>query len=144
MISKCISTYKSFFSDKKAIKLTLAALLLLGLSLIVNFYAGSYASIRQSNPVTDIILSNIRAYDVDSLFIYGTFIAFLTLFIYCLKKPFQIPYIVKSIALFIIVRCAFIVLTHVGAYPTVADINIHMPLYQLFSLFSFSGDLFFS
>ena len=143
-MAKFIDNYKSFFNDRKAISLTFAALFLLAISLIANLYAGRYASLRESNAVTDIILSNIRAFDVDSIFVYGTFIAFLGLLIYLIRKPFQIPYVIKSIALFVVVRSIFIMLTHIGPYPVIADLNPNMPLMYLFSHFSFTGDLFFS
>ena len=108
-----VSLYKAFFADKKIVALTFFAFLLLILSVIINFYAGSYASIHQSNYVTDIILSNTKALDVDMLFVYATFVSFAAMILYCLKNPFQLPYIVKSIALFVLIRCLFIVLTHI-------------------------------
>ena len=108
-----VSLYKIFFADKKIVGLTIFALLLLIVSVVVNFYAGSYASVHQSNYVTDIILSNTKAFDVDMLFVYATFVSFAVMIFYCLKNPFQLPYIVKSIALFVLVRCVFIILTHI-------------------------------
>lgn len=126
------------------IKLIIVAIFMLFLSLVINFYAWSYASISQSNAVTDIILSNIRTYNVDGIFLYGTFTLFLILLIYCLKKPLQIPFIIKSIALFIVVRSSFIILTHIWPFPTAISIDKSLTLFDLFNHFSFSGDLFFS
>ncbi len=139
-----ILMYKKFFADKSALRLAFFALLMLSLSLIINFYAGNYASIRQSNYVTDIILSNTRAFDVDVLFIYSTMLLLFGVLIYCLKNPFQMPYIVKSIALFVIIRCMFIVLTHIWPYPIVAPVDTTVIFFSIFSHFSFTGDLFFS
>ncbi len=139
-----IATYKRFFSDKRALRLTGFALLLLALSLIINYYAWTYASIKESNSVTDIILSNIRAFDVDALFVYATFLSLLGIVIYCIKKPFQIPYIVKSIALFVVIRSVFVTLTHVGPFPTSLPIDKTLTFFTIFSHFSFTWDLFFS
>ena len=69
-----IVMYKSFFADKKAVWLAVVAIILFAAGVFINFYAGRYANISQSNSVTDIILSNIRAFDVDMLFVYATFV----------------------------------------------------------------------
>ncbi|HEY4477149.1 MAG TPA: phosphatase PAP2-related protein [Candidatus Paceibacterota bacterium] len=109
------------------------------MSLIFNFYAGSYATDSASNPVTDIVLNNIRTYDVDGIFIYGTmlFLGFLVLL--SLLEPQRIPFIIKSIALFIAIRAVFVSLTHIGPFPTQLAINS-----SFLDKFSFGGDLFFS
>ncbi|MEI8008107.1 MAG: hypothetical protein WCI00_01305 [bacterium] len=36
---------------------------------------------------------------------------------WCIRYPEQIPYILKSIALFIAIRAVFVTLTHLGPYP---------------------------
>ena len=41
-------------------------------SLVVNSYAVEYATDSISNPVTDIVLSNTRVYDVDGILVYGS------------------------------------------------------------------------
>ena len=131
---------KNCFSDKKYIFSFIFAWALLILCLIVNFYAGTYATLRESNPVTDIILSNIRIYDVDGLFIYGPMVFWIFATLYAFINPRNVPFIVKSIALFIIIRSVFISVTHIGPFPDSA--SIFPPGYV--SRFSFGGDLFFS
>lgn len=143
-MSQCITMYKKFFTDKKILKHTFIAFAMLFLSMIINFYAWRYASISQSNSVTDLILSNIPTYNVDYIFVYGTFLAFLWLLLYCIKNPFQLPYIVKVSALFISIRCVFIILTHIWPDPTMVDIGSATTLFSIFGHFSFSWDLFFS
>lgn len=64
--------YKLYLKDKRFLLSAALSILLLGASLVVNFYAGTYATEIASNPVSDIILSNIRTYDVDGIFIFGT------------------------------------------------------------------------
>ena len=109
-------------------------------SLFINFYAGIYATEKASNPVTDIILSNTRTYDLDTLFVYATW-AFVAFILYvCLKKPWKAPFILKSIALFVLIRAVFITLTHIGPYPTQIAINPQ----SFLNYFIFGGDLFFS
>jgi len=130
----------SYFSDKKYLAAFVGGFALLAISIFVNFYAGTYATEKASNPVTDIILSNIRVYDVDEIFIYGPvvlwcFVALLGL--YDLRKG---PFILKSIALFVIIRSVFISLTHIGPFPT----HIALDPTSMINDFSFGGDLFFS
>ncbi|HBB03314.1 TPA: hypothetical protein DCZ39_00145 [Patescibacteria group bacterium] len=90
---------------------------MLAISLFGNFYAGMYANEKGSFPVTDIVLSNTRAYDVDLLFVGGIFAFFLFILVWCLRYPVQMPYILKSLALFIAIRAVFVTLTHIGLYP---------------------------
>jgi hypothetical protein len=110
------------------------------LSLYINFRAGNYATESASLPVTDIILSNIRAYDVDGFFVYGPMILFTFIFILSIYNPKKIPFTVKSIALFTVIRSLFISLTHLGPFPT----QTAAESVNLISKFTFGGDLFFS
>jgi len=110
------------------------------LSIIVNFYAGLYASIDASNPVSDVILSNIRVYDVDEFFVYGSFIFVFLVAAACSMYPQRLPFVLKSVSLFIIIRAIFINLTHIAPFPTHVAID---PL-SFINKFTFSGDLFFS
>ena len=59
------------FSHRRFLELFLVGVFLLSSSLIINFYAGNYATEKASSPVTDIILSNTRVYDFDWVFVYG-------------------------------------------------------------------------
>ena len=132
--------YKLFFSSRELVQSSLIAFLLLAWSLFGNFYAGSYANEQGINPVTDIILSNTRAYDVDMLFIGGILTFFLFILVWCLRYPAQMPYILKSIALFIAIRSVFVTLTHLGPYPdSILILNT-----GIMGKINFWADLFFS
>ena len=114
-------------------------MVLIGASLVVNYYAGQYATLKESGPVTDLILSNIRVYDVDGIFVYGSIALWIFVGLLCLLKPNRIPFLLKSIALFILIRSIFVILTHVGPFPT------QMPVESdVLAKFTFGGDLFFS
>jgi len=133
-------TYQSFFSSKELIQSSLIAFLLLAGSLFWNFYAGSYANEQGINPVTDIILSNTKAQDVDMLFIGWIVAFFLFVLVWCLRYPSQMPYILKSIALFIAIRAVFVTLTHLGPYPdSILILNT-----GIMGKINFWADLFFS
>lgn len=130
---------RAYLNHKKFLASCLAALALLGLSLVINFYAGTYAQESASNSVTDMILSNIPVYDLDWIFTYGALIFYIFVGVLCLANPKWIPYVVKSLALFVIIRSVFISLTHIGPFPTQIAVES-----QLFDKLTFGADLFFS
>jgi hypothetical protein len=132
--------WKDLLKNKEFIKILLISLSFLILSLYINFIAGTYATERASLPVTDIILSNIRVFDVDLFFIWGPILLFTIIFIICLYHPKKIPFIVKNIALFTIIRSIFISLTHLGPFPVQAISESK----NFIDKFTFGGDLFFS
>jgi len=135
-----INTYFSHFSNKDYIKSFVFAIILLVVSLVVSFYASLYATKMASSSVTDIVLSNIRVYDVDIFFVYGPWVWWVTLSLLTMLRPHRIPFMVKNIALFLLVRSFFITLTHIGPFPTAILIE---PT-KLSTLFTSTGDLFFS
>ncbi|MEK7635371.1 MAG: phosphatase PAP2-related protein [Patescibacteria group bacterium] len=131
--------YKSHFTNKEFLMSLLFSFFIFGLALVANFYAGTYATKIASNSVTDIILSNIRAYDLDGVFVYGSFVFFIFGLFLCIIKPRQTPFIIKSVALFIVIRAIFITLTHIGPFPSQITINS-----DILSKLTFGADLFFS
>lgn len=122
------------------VKSFIISILFLLISLYINFIAGNYATESASLPVTDIILSNIRRFDVDGFFIYGPILLFTIISVMCIYNPKKIPFILKNIALFTVIRSLFISLTHLGPFPMQAAIEST----NLISKFTFGGDLFFS
>jgi len=128
------------FQDKKFLSSYVLSILFLIFSLFINYYAGTYATNRESNPVTDIILSNTRAYDVDGIFIYGTIIFWVVVAILLFQNARFVPFTLKSVSLFILIRSAFITMTHIGQFPERTTIASNFILNKI----SFGGDLFFS
>lgn len=116
------------------------ALVVFLMSTFVNYFAGTYATEQASNSVTDIILSNTPVFDVDGIFIYGSFVLFIFIVALLLIHPKRIPFTLYSLALFILVRSIFISLTHLGPFPsqTILDLG------SVANKFIFGGDLFFS
>ena len=139
-MDKKINKYKEEILNKDFILSSASALLLLIISLIINYYAGSFATHNVSNSVTDIILDNIKTRDVEMVFIYGTLAFWIGTITILLIKPKRIPFVLKSIALFIFIRSASISLTHIA--PFAEQINI--PDNRIIHYFTFGGDLFFS
>ncbi len=132
--------YRAYFCNKQFLLTFGLALIMLGGSLWVNFYAGTYATERASSPVTDLILNNTPVFDLDGIFIYGAVVFWCFVSILLLYQPQYIPFTLKSIALFIIIRSLFISLTHIGPFPD----QTALPPDNLLEDITFGGDLFFS
>ncbi len=133
-------SYLSHFSDRRFVLSFLLSFGFLVASLFISFYASMYAAEKASNPVTDIILSNIRVYDVDWPFIYGILIFWIFSGLLLLNEPRRLPFALKSIALFVIIRSVFITLTHIAVFPT----HEMIPTTGFMSYFITADDLFFS
>jgi hypothetical protein len=135
-----VEKWKSIFRDKKFVYSLIAAFLFLAISLLVNYFAGTYATKRASSAVGDIILSNIPVFDVDILFNYGPIVFWIFMAMLLLGNPKKMSFTLKSIALFVIIRAVFISLTHLGPFPTQQIVDNGDFLNKI----TFSGDLFFS
>jgi len=133
--------YRDHFSKREFRILIVLSLIYFFASVVVSFYAINYANEVASNAVTDIILSNTPAFDVDGLFGYGTIllIAFITLVL--LSHPKRVPFSLFSMGTFFFIRSAFTSLTHLGPFPTVPP---NGDWGTLLSHFLFGSDYFFS
>ncbi len=139
-MKKVAKSYKNHFSQSNYLLSLAVAIVIFAASLVINYYAGTYATEKASSSVTDIILSNTRAYDVDTLFIYGALALVGLIAILSFSKPERVPFILKNIGFFVLIRSMFIMMTHLGPFPIHADVSA----FNLISRFSFGGDLFFS
>ncbi|MFA6554042.1 MAG: phosphatase PAP2-related protein [Candidatus Paceibacterota bacterium] len=140
-----VQEYLTHFRDKEYVTSLIIAFLLLFGSLMINISAGTFATNKASNFVNDIILSNIPVVNVDELFIYAPIIFWVILCIYCALNPKKLPFWLKSIALFTVVRSVFMSLTHIGPFPDRIDMDSFNLFKNLdFYIFSSGGDLFFS
>jgi hypothetical protein len=126
--------------NKKFLASAAVGFLFFAASIVVSFFAIVYATESASQPVTDFVLSNIPVFDVDGLFIYGPVVFWLVVFVYLISEPKKIPFSLKSIALFTIIRSAAISLTHIGPFPTHALISSS----GILGVFTNGNDLFFS
>jgi len=139
-MKKIVENYKTHI-NKEYLKEAILSLVFLTVSLIINYYTGLYATSVASNPVSDIILSNFRVYDVDFFFIYGALALWAFFIAIIFLDPKKIAFSFKSIALFVVIRAIFVSLTHIAPFPG----QIVIVGNRFFDLFSASaGDLFFS
>src|SRR4051794_5777508 len=109
--------YQDFCRDRTSLLSLLQAVAFFVIGAIAVFHAVSYATVHASNHVTDIILSNVQPLNVRFLFVYGTFAEFAILAALLLVRPRRLPFALKGIGLFLLVRAVFIMLTHLGPFP---------------------------
>lgn len=133
------ANYKNL--DRAFIYSFLVAVILFVISLGLNYFASQYATLRAGPPVGDIILDNIPVFELDFLHSYGPVFFWLIILVFVLKKPQTLPFTLKAIALFVVIRSVFVVLTHLGVSGDA--IQAEAPLNFIEKL-SYGGDLFFS
>ncbi len=127
--------------DRKYARSVAVGLLFLAASLAVNYYAGMFATESASGPVKDLVLDHIPIQDVSLLFIYGPPVFWLFAALVTIAKPCRIPFVLKSVALFVCIRSLFITLTHIGPFPDALSLDYSS---RFLKNFTFGGDLFFS
>ena len=113
-------------------------------SMVAIFFAIGYATDSASNPVTDIVLSNIPAFAVGDLFVYGSLLMALLTALVCFAHPNRTPFALNALALFWIIRSGFVSLTHLGPSPIQTPINFDFNLGIVATRFLTGNDLFFS
>ncbi len=139
-MNRTVEKHKFHWSQKSFLLSAFSGFLFLAASLILNYAAGNYSRKAASNSVTDIVLDNLPVIDVEIIFIYGAILFVLFLAAVLLKEPKQIPFVIKSIALFVFIRAIFISLTHIGFIPEQPAMTTNIILRNLM----FGADYFFS
>lgn len=108
--------------------------------MILHYAAGTYATQRAGSAVEDLILSRLPVLDVNIIFIEGNILFWTVIITLLLNQPKRIPFILKTMALFMLIRAFFVILTHLGPDPTELIIRQN----SIIDKFTFGGDLFFS
>ncbi len=150
-LRRIITRYKTHATKAPFLLALSSSIALFAGSLVINYHAALYAQERVSSSVTDIILSNLPVINVDIFFVYGPIIFWAVIAGFCIHDPRKIPFILKNVALFIVIRSIFITLTHIGPFPDLIPIDgsgtgIFHTAYTISNFFFFStgNDLFFS
>ncbi len=131
---------ESWFDRWVRFSIPLAILLFLISVFVVQPLAIDYASDVATNPVGDIILSNIPVFNVGLFFVYGMFLLVAFITVLCLHHPKRIPFILHSLTLFVLIRSVFVSMTHVGNFTTEAVNTFGPAITRVF----FGADHFFS
>jgi hypothetical protein len=139
-MKRIVQDYKEFLRHFPSILSSLAAFCFFLVSLIVNYYASHYAYVKKDNPVTDILLDNLPVVNMDNAFVIGTWIVVIFIIILLLSNPKKIPFTLKAMSVFIIIRSIFVMMTHLGPSP----LNTLSEPSEIGRAFSMGADLFFS
>lgn len=139
-MKKIIAKHKFYWSQKSFIISVLVGSLFFIISITINYYANIYATLKSSNAVTDILLSVLPVVDTNIVFFEGSLLFVAFIIVLMAREPKAIPFILKSAALFVVIRSFFVTLTHLGPFPARAV----MDNYNIISSFTSSADLFFS
>src|SRR5882672_2784215 len=134
-----IRLYRTLFGNSAYVRSVCQCAVFLAASTIAIFAAVSYATVHASNYVTDFVLSRVGPFNVRFLFIYGTFTAFAITASLLAWRPNRLPFTLKAMALFLLVRAVFVALTHMAPSP----IDPQQPAPFFNSIF-YGSDLFFS
>ena len=137
-----LKTWQACLRDKRFLAALAGALIFLAAGIASTYFAIIYATESASNAVTDIILSNIPVYDIDGIFIYGPVIYWIVIGLYAVAEPKRLPFALKNIAVFSLIRSVFLTLTHIGPFPERA-VTAFAPD-SVICVFTSGSDLFFS
>jgi len=140
-MKKILADYKLHWNDKVHIISTISGGVLFLASLFVSDLATNFANNCAVVNVPDLIISNIPVFNVDFIvnelaMAYSVLVGFVVIFL----KPKTMPFVLKSAALFILIRSAFIMLTHLGPFPT----HSYIDETSFFSPLNIGSDFFFS
>ena len=131
--------YRTLFVNRAYVRSVCEGAVFLAASTIAIFAAVTYATVHASNYVTDFVLSRVGPLNVRFLFIYGTFTVFAITASLLAWRPNRLPFALKAMALFLLVRAVFVALTHMAPSP----IDPQQPAPFFNSIF-YGSDLFFS
>src|SRR3954462_9745299 len=131
--------YRTLFGSRAYVRSIGEGTVFFAASTIAIFAAVTYATVHASNFVTDFVLSRVGPYNLRFLFVYGTLTAFVMTLGLLAWRPNRVPFALKSMALFLLVRAVFVSLTHMA--PSPIDPQKAAPFFN--SIF-YGSDQFFS
>lgn len=132
--------YRHYWEEKRFRRSVWVGVIFFLGSLIANRYASLFATAQASNSVSDLLLDNIPVMNVE--WIVNDVAAFFgfSMFFLILWQPRRIPFILKSAALFILIRSGFIIFTHLAPFPYRVTLDPN----DIFGTLTYGGDYFFS
>jgi hypothetical protein len=109
--------YHTLFGSRAYLRSICEGIVFFAASTIAICAAVTYATVHASNYATDFVLSRVGPYNLRFLFIYGTFAAFVITLGLLAWRPNRMPFALKAMALFLLVRAVFVSLTHMAPSP---------------------------
>ncbi len=113
------------------------------IAIVVCMQANGYATAHEGSPVSDLILNAVPVWRVYWLYVFAPVIFWVIALGIGMLNLRSLPFVLKSLALFVVIRSMFVSLTHLGV-P--ADMLMHQGarIPDFIHDLNFSGDLFFS
>lgn len=139
-MNRFVKKHKDLWTKQHFIIEVLLGLVFFALAISATYYANIFTATHASNTVTDIILDNIPVMNVNFIFNDGAAVFVVIIALITLYEPRRIPFMLKSISLFILIRSIFLVLTHIAPPVDHSYVDTTDLLYRLSS----GDDLFFS
>ena len=139
-VQKSFNSHRNLWRSRSFLFSVGIGIVVLLASFVINYFAGFFANRSISNSVTDMILDNTRVWDVAFIFIQGAVIFWVFILAMLIVEPRRLPFTLKSLALFTVIRSGFIILTHLAPFSP----HVVIPSENLIDMFTFGGDLFFS
>jgi hypothetical protein len=139
VMKETLQKHKTLWSQKSFLYNSIAGILLVFASLAVNYITTTYSAAHVSNAVTDLFLSHLPVVNVGIIVIDGAYLFVFILIVIMFRRPHSIPFVLKSIALFVLIRALFSTLTHIAPPYPQALLDSSFPKY-----ISSGYDLFFS
>lgn len=135
-----------FFWTKEKIFLARDGVLFFLFALLFQRYAYNYIDYKISTvPVGDLLLDNLPSVNLSLFIVQGALVSTFIVALFLLAKPKYVPFSVKALALFLIIRSFFISLTHLGVNPDETAFNENGLGFWLYDfLYNGKNDFFFS
>ena len=114
MVKALITRYREALKEPDFARAACLGALALAAAFCVNLWAIMQATAKAGTGVEDIILSNIPVFELDAVFVYSTFIIMAISILIIFNRPKRLPFALKALALFIVVRSIFTLMTHLG------------------------------
>lgn len=113
-------------------------------ALVINIYANRYASTHASGVVQDLFLNALPMISLDDIYLEGYAILVSVIVLLAIYWPNKLPFLLKSISLFVLIRSFFLVLTHLSVPLPAVNGSIYFPDHTIIQSLSGGDDLFFS
>src|SRR5262249_39571230 len=107
-IEPTLALYRNLFSNHAYVRSLSQGTAFLAASLIAIVAAVSFATTHASNYVADLVLRNVGPYNMRFGFVYGTFLLFAVTATLLAWRPNRLPFALKAMALFLVVRAVFV------------------------------------
>lgn len=136
--------YRFVHSEKAFYKQLFLGLGVFLIGMAANIGANVYASKKEVLVVNDLILDFLPVFNINYLYVEGAFILILFAVLLAFYRPQRLPFMLKSVGLFIFVRSFFIILTHLSVPLPEGPSGYTQSFGTISQLFSSGNDLFFS